>query len=156
MGWHLQCTINGSIVERDVPESCTLLTLLRDHLGLTGSKGACLEGECGSCTVLLDDQPVCSCLVLAPQVHGRRITTVEGLADGDRLSSLQEAFIETGAAQCGYCTPGLIVAAKGLLDRTPHPGDEELRVGLEGNICRCTGYSSIVEAVRQAAEEGNR
>ena len=153
MAWHLKCTINGSAVERDVPEDVTLLSFLRDHLGLTGTKGACLEGECGSCTVLLDDRPVCSCLVLAAQAHGRRVTTVEGLARGDELSSLQDKFIDTGAAQCGYCTPGLLMAAQALLDGNPHPGDEELRVALEGNICRCTGYSSIVEAVQLAAQE---
>ncbi|MHC4089106.1 MAG: (2Fe-2S)-binding protein, partial [Planctomycetota bacterium] len=116
MSWHLECTVNGSAVERDVPEDCTLLTFLRDHLGLTGTKGACLEGECGSCTVLMDDAPVCSCLVLAPQAQGGRIVTIEGLARGEKLSALQEAFIETGAAQCGYCTPGLIMAARALLD----------------------------------------
>jgi carbon-monoxide dehydrogenase small subunit len=153
MSWHLQCTINGSPVERDVPEELTLLSFLRDHLGLTGTKGACLEGECGSCTVLLDDRPVCSCLVLAAQVHGRRVTTVEGLADGETLTRLQEAFVETGAAQCGYCTPGLLMAARALLSRNPDPSEEDVRIGLEGNICRCTGYAAIVEAVRLAAAE---
>ncbi|HUU82245.1 MAG TPA: (2Fe-2S)-binding protein [Phycisphaerae bacterium] len=155
MAWHLECTINGSAVERDVPEDVTLLSFLRDHLGLTGTKGACLEGECGSCTVLLDDEPACSCLVLAAQVHGRRVTTVEGLAHGDRLATVQEKFVETGAAQCGYCTPGLLMAAKALLERNPDAGEQELRVALEGNICRCTGYASIVEAVQLAAREGN-
>ena len=153
MSWHLECTINGSIVKSEVPEDVTLLSFLRDHLGLTGTKGACLEGECGSCTVLLDDQPVCSCLVLAAQAHGRRVTTVEGLAQGDRLTGLQEKFIETGATQCGYCTPGLLMAARALLDSNPHPSEKEVRVALEGNICRCTGYTSVVEAVELAARE---
>ena len=153
MSWHLECTINGSPVRHEVPEDATLLSFLRDHLGLTGTKGACLEGECGSCTVLLDDQPVCSCLMLAAQAHGRRVTTVEGLAQGDRLAGLQEKFIETGAAQCGYCTPGLLMAARALLDGNPHPSEKEVRVALEGNVCRCTGYTSVVEAVELAARE---
>ena len=153
MSWHLECTINGESVSCDVPVDCTLLDFLRDHLGLTGTKGACLEGECGSCTVLLDGRPVCSCLMLAPQAHGRRITTVEGLAEAGKQTTLQEKFVETGAAQCGYCTPGLLMSARALLDQTPDPDDEQLRTGLEGNICRCTGYSSICEAVRRAARE---
>ncbi|MCP4248028.1 MAG: (2Fe-2S)-binding protein [bacterium] len=151
MSWPLECTINGASVTRDVPEDCTLLTFLRDHLGLTGSKGACLEGECGSCTVLLDGQPVCSCLVLAAQAHGCEVTTIEGLAEGDRLSKAQEAFIDTGAAQCGYCTPGLIVAAHALADQATAANERELCVGVEGNICRCTGYNSIREAVSRVA-----
>ena len=150
MSWHLECTVNGSAVERDLPEDTTLLGFLRDHLGLTGTKGACLEGECGSCTVLMDDQPVCSCLVLAPQAHGRRIRTVESLASGGKLHRLQEAFVETGATQCGYCTPGLLMAAAALLERNPQPSEEQIRTALEGNLCRCTGYASIIEAVRRA------
>lgn len=156
MAWHLTCEVNGRTVERDVSEDTTLLNLLRDHLGLTGTKGACLEGECGSCTVLLDDRPVCSCLVLAPQVHGRRVRTVESLAKGQELHRLQEAFIQTGAAQCGYCTPGLLMAAAALLEANPRLTDDELRRGLEGNLCRCTGYASILEAVRLAAKEQQR
>ena len=156
MTWHLQCTVNGSPLQHDVPEERTLLSWLRDDLGLTGTKGACLEGECGSCTVLLDDEPVCSCLVLAPQVHGRRVTTVEGVARGDRLSALQEAFLDTGAAPCGYCTPGLIMSAQAMLNRTPRPDDRELCVGIEGNLCRCTGYTSVVEAIRRTARENDR
>jgi carbon-monoxide dehydrogenase small subunit len=151
MSWHLECSVNGSLVRREVAEDTTLLSFLRDHLGLTGTKGACLEGECGSCTVLMDEKPVCSCLVLAAQAHGRRIRTVESLATGGNLDKLQEAFIETGAAQCGYCTPGLLMAAAALLERNPHPDDEQIKTGLEGNLCRCTGYTSIVEAVRRAA-----
>jgi carbon-monoxide dehydrogenase small subunit len=151
MTWHLECTINGSNVARDVPVDCTLLDFLRDHLGLTGTKGACLEGECGSCTVLMDGKPVCSCMVLAAQAHGRRITTIEGLAEGSRLTALQNKFIETGAAQCGYCTPGAIMSAAALLDKTASPNEEQVQVALEGNLCRCTGYSSMLEAVRLAA-----
>ncbi len=151
MNWHLECTVNGEPVRREVPAACTLLDFLRDHLGLTGTKGACLEGECGSCTVLLDGQPVCSCLVLAAQVQGREVRTVEGLAREAGLSVLQEKFIETGAAQCGYCTPGLLVAGQALLDEDPRPDSRELRTGLEGNLCRCTGYTSVVEAVRLAS-----
>jgi carbon-monoxide dehydrogenase small subunit len=156
MSWHLKCEVNGRRVEGDVPEDSTLLSFLRDDLGLTGTKGACLEGECGSCTVLLDDRPVCSCLVLVPQVHGRRIRTVESLADGDELHRLQKAFIQTGAAQCGYCTPGLLMAAAALLEANPDPTEDEVRRGLEGNLCRCTGYTSILEAVRIAAREQRR
>jgi len=156
MAWHLECTVNGAAVEGDVPEDCTLLSFLRDHLGLTGTKGACLEGECGSCTVLLDGSPVCSCLILAPQVQGRQVTTIEGLAQDDKLPALPAAFIETGATQCGYCTPGLIMSARALLNQTPHPDEKELRVGMEGNLCRCTGYASIVEAVRLAAHKESR
>ncbi len=151
MSWHLQCTVNGSSQDREVPHDVTLLTLLREHLGQTGSNGASLEGECGSCTVLLDGEPVCSCLVLAAQAHGREVITVEGLAKDGRLSDLQERFIETGAAQCGYCTPGLLMAARALLDGKPRPTDDEIHTALEGNICRCTGYSSIVESVHLAA-----
>lgn len=156
MPWHLKCEVNGRPVEGDVPEDLTLLSFLRDDLGLTGTKGACLEGECGSCTVLLDDRPVCSCLVLVPQVHGRRIRTIESLAHGDELHRLQEAFIETGAAQCGYCAPGLLMAAAALLEANSDPTEDEVRRGLEGNLCRCTGYASILEAVRIAAKEQRR
>ena len=156
MAWHLECTVNGTDVKGDVAEDCTLLSFLRDHLSLTGTKGACLEGECGSCTVLLDGSPVCSCLTLAAQVHGRQVTTIEGLTERDKLSVLQEAFIENGATQCGYCTPGLIMSARALLNQTPHPDEKELRVGMEGNLCRCTGYASIVEAVRLAAQKESR
>jgi aerobic-type carbon monoxide dehydrogenase small subunit (CoxS/CutS family) len=147
------CTINGEDVAREAPVNCTLLTFLRDVVGLTGSKGACLEGECGSCTVLVDGTPVTACLMLAGQVQGKTITTVEGLADDQALDVIQEKFIATGAAQCGYCTPGLIMAARAMLDRNPQLSAEELLTGLEGNICRCTGYASIVEAVRQAHAE---
>jgi carbon-monoxide dehydrogenase small subunit len=151
--WRLRCTVNGNPVELDVEQEDTLLTVLRDRLGLIGTKGACLEGECGSCTVLMDGRPVNSCLILAPQAQDRSIETIEGLAHGDKLHVLQEKFLASGAVQCGYCTPGLIMAAKALLDKTPDPTEEELVEGMEGNICRCTGYSAIRKAIRAAARE---
>ena len=151
--WRLSCTVNGNPVELDVEQDETLLNILRDRLGLTGTKGSCLEGECGSCTVIIDGEAVNSCLVLAPQVQGRSVETIEGIAKGDRMHRLQEQFLARGAVQCGYCTPGLIMAAKALLDRTPHPTDEQILEGLEGNICRCTGYSAIRDAVRAVAKE---
>ncbi len=156
MTWHLECNVNGSAVEREVPEDITLLSFLREHLGLTATKGACLEGECGSCTVLMDDKAVCSCLVLAPQAHGRRIRTAESLAGGGKLHDLQDAFVETGAAQCGYCTPGLVMSAAALLEREPHPSADQILNGLEGNLCRCTGYTAVVEAVQIAAGKERR
>jgi carbon-monoxide dehydrogenase small subunit len=151
--WRLSCTVNGNPVELAVEQDETLLNILRDRLGLTGTKGSCLEGECGSCTVIIDGEAVNSCLVLAPQVQGRSVETIEGIAKGGRMHRLQEQFLARGAVQCGYCTPGLIMAAKALLDRTPHPTDEQILEGLEGNICRCTGYSAIRDAVRAVARE---
>ncbi len=156
MGWLLKCTVNGNPVEIEVAQDETLLTVLRDRLGLTGTKGSCLEGECGSCTVIVDGRAVNSCLVLAAQVQGSQVETIEGLEKGDTLHRLQEAFLTTGAVQCGYCTPGLIMAAKAMLDANPSPTDEEILAGLEGNICRCTGYSAIREAMRVALQEGAR
>ncbi|MBY8850674.1 (2Fe-2S)-binding protein [Saccharothrix longispora] len=147
-------TVNGERrVADDVWEGESLLFLLRERLGLPGSKNACEQGECGSCTVYLDGVPVCSCLVAAGQVHDREVRTVEGLADGERLDPVQEAFIEAGAVQCGFCTPGLVVAAHDLLARVPHPGDPEIREALAGNLCRCTGYEKILDAVRLAASK---
>ena len=151
--WHWRCNVNGQLIERDLPPGTTLLSALRDHVGLTGTKGACLEGECGSCTVLLDGKPVNSCLVLAAQSQDCRVTTIEGLAAGKKLHLLQEKFLNAGAVQCGYCTPGLIMSAAALLKANPHPSPEEFFRGMEGNICRCTGYQSIADAVRQAAAE---
>ncbi len=145
-------TVNGEPRQADdVWEGESLLFLLRERLGLPGSKNACEQGECGSCTVYLDDTPVCSCLVAAGQVQDREVRTVEGLADGDRLDPVQEAFVEAGAVQCGFCTPGLVVAAHDLLDRVPRPSDPEIREALAGNLCRCTGYEKILDAVREAA-----
>jgi carbon-monoxide dehydrogenase small subunit len=145
-------TVNGT--ERtadDVWPGESLLHLLRERLGLPGAKNACEQGECGSCTVYLDGQPVCACLVAAGQAIGREVTTVEGLADGQALHPVQEAFVEAGAVQCGFCTPGLVVAAHDLLARVPEPSDPEIREALAGNLCRCTGYEKILDAVRLAA-----
>jgi len=145
-------TVNGEQRQADdVWEGESLLFVLRERLGLPGSKNACEQGECGSCTVYLDDVPVCSCLVAAGQVQDREVRTVEGLADGDRLDPVQEAFVEAGAVQCGFCTPGLVVAAHDLLERVPQPSDPEIREALAGNLCRCTGYEKILDAVRLAA-----
>lgn len=144
-------TVNGQQLEADdVWEGESLLYVLRERLGLAGSKNACEQGECGSCTVYLDGVPACSCMVAAGQVEGRRVRTVEGLAEGDRLDPVQESFVECGAVQCGFCTPGLVVAAHDLVNRNPDPDDEEIREALAGNLCRCTGYEKILEAVRQA------
>ncbi|REE98877.1 (2Fe-2S)-binding protein [Thermomonospora umbrina] len=145
-------TVNGSQESvDDVWEGESLLFTLRERMGLPGSKNACEQGECGSCTVYLDGSPVCACLVAAGQVQGREVRTVEGLADGGRLDPVQEAFLECGAVQCGFCTPGLIVQTHDLLARTPEPSDAEIREALAGNLCRCTGYEKILDAVRLAA-----
>ncbi|MGR6963495.1 (2Fe-2S)-binding protein [Geodermatophilus sp. URMC 61] len=145
-------TVNG--IERtadDVWPGESLLHLLRERLGLPGAKNACEQGECGSCTVHLDGEPVCACLVAAGQAIGREVTTVEGLAEGQALHPVQEAFVEAGAVQCGFCTPGLVVMASDLLARVPEPSDPEIREALAGNLCRCTGYEKILDAVRLAA-----
>jgi aerobic carbon-monoxide dehydrogenase small subunit len=147
----LHCTINGEAREADgIWPGESLLYVLRERLGLPGSKNACEQGECGSCSVYLDGTLVCACLVLAGQAEGRAITTVEGLA-GDDLHPVQRAFLDAGAVQCGFCTPGLIVSTHELLSRTPNPTDEEIREALAGNLCRCTGYEKILDAVRLAA-----
>jgi carbon-monoxide dehydrogenase small subunit len=147
----LAITINGEPREADVWGGDSLLTALRDGFGLPGSKNACEQGECGSCSVLLDGELVCSCLVLAAQADGHEVTTVEGLAQGDELHRVQRAFVDAGAVQCGFCTPGLVVATADLLERTPSPSDDEIREALSGNLCRCTGYAKIFDAVRLAA-----
>ncbi|AIG74828.1 (2Fe-2S)-binding protein [Amycolatopsis sp. MJM2582] len=148
-------TINGESRQADdVWEGESLLYVLRERLGLPGSKNACEQGECGSCTVYLDDVPVCSCLVAAGQVEGREVRTVEGLAEGDKLDRVQQSFVDAGAVQCGFCTPGLVVAAHDLLNRVENPADEEIREALAGNLCRCTGYEKILDAVRLAATRG--
>jgi carbon-monoxide dehydrogenase small subunit len=144
-------TVNGERLETDVWAGESLLTTLRDRLGLPGSKNACEQGECGSCSVLLDGALVCSCLVLAAQAEGHEVVTVEGLADEDNLHPVQEAFAETGAVQCGFCTPGLVVATADLLQRNADPSDDEIREALSGNLCRCTGYQKILDAVHLAA-----
>ena len=143
--------VNGSAVEADVWGGESLLVTLRDRLDLPGSKNACEQGECGSCSVLLDGVLVCACLVLAAQADGHEVVTVEGLAASGELHPVQKAFAETGAVQCGFCTPGLVVAAVDLLGRVPQPSDDEIREALSGNLCRCTGYAKILDAVRAAA-----
>jgi aerobic carbon-monoxide dehydrogenase small subunit len=146
-------TVNGQVRQADdVWPGESLLYVLRERMGLPGSKNACEQGECGSCTVYLDGVAVCSCLVAAGQAEGRSIVTVEGLATEDALHPVQEAFVEAGAVQCGFCTPGLLVAAHDLLTRAPRPSDLEIREALAGNLCRCTGYEKILAAVRLAAD----
>lgn len=148
----VKCTVNGEQHEiDDVWEGESLLYALRERMGLPGSKNACEQGECGSCTVYLDGLPVCACLVAAGQAQGREVTTVEGLADGAQLDPVQQAFLDHGAVQCGFCTPGLIVTTHDLLQRNPHPSDPEIREALAGNLCRCTGYEKIMDAVRSAS-----
>ena len=144
--------INGEEHQTDCWEGESLLFALREKLGFPGSKNACEQGECGSCSVLLDGTLVCACLVLAAQADGHEVTTVEGLADGDRLHVVQQAFVDAGAVQCGFCTPGLVVATADLLARRSDPSDDEIREALSGNLCRCTGYQKIFDAVRLAAE----
>jgi aerobic carbon-monoxide dehydrogenase small subunit len=148
----LTCTVNGEPREVDgLWEGESLLHVLRERLGLPGAKNACEQGECGSCSVYLDGELVCSCLVLGGQAEGREVVTVEGLAPEGELSRVQEAFLAAGAVQCGFCTPGLIVATDDLLRRNPEPTDAEIREALAGNLCRCTGYEKILDAVRAAA-----
>ncbi len=147
-------TVNGESREADdVWEGESLLYVLRERLGLPGSKNACEQGECGSCTVYLDGEAVCACLVAAGQAEGREVRTVEGLSAGDTLDPVQRAFIDAGAVQCGFCTPGLVVAAHDLLERVPQPKDAEIREALAGNLCRCTGYEKILDAVHLAAAQ---
>jgi len=147
----IRLTVNGEPREADVWEGESLLFALREHMALPGSKNACEQGECGSCSVLLDGVLVCACLVLAAQADGHEVVTVEGLAENGRLSRVQEAFAEAGAVQCGFCTPGLVVATADLLRRIPEPSEDEIREALSGNLCRCTGYVKIFDAVRMAA-----
>jgi carbon-monoxide dehydrogenase small subunit len=147
----IELRVNGEPCETEVWEGESLLYALRERLGFPGSKNACEQGECGSCSVLLDGKLVCSCLVLAAQADGHEVVTVEGLAEGARLHRVQEAFVAAGAVQCGFCTPGFVVAAADLLDRNPDPSDDEIREALSGNLCRCTGYAKIFDALRVAA-----
>jgi aerobic carbon-monoxide dehydrogenase small subunit len=148
----IDTTINGRRYLREIRPNQTLLDLLREELGLTGTKRGCEVGECGACTVLMNGQAVNSCLVLAPQIDGQEILTVEGLSNGDALHPLQESFLDHEAVHCGFCTPGVLMAAKELLDKSPNPGEEEIRLAISGNLCRCTGYVQIVEAVEDAAK----
>ena len=147
----IELSVNGERRDADIWAGESLLYTLREQLGLPGSKNACEQGECGSCSVLLDGRLVCSCLVLTAQAEGHEIVTVEGLGEEGQLHRVQETFAETGAVQCGFCTPGLIVATVALLERSPDPSDDEIREALSGNLCRCTGYQNIVDAVRAAA-----
>jgi carbon-monoxide dehydrogenase small subunit len=146
----IRVRVNGDWREADAWEGASLLSFLRDDLHLPGSKNACEQGECGSCSVWLDGELVCACLVLAAQAHERQVRTVEGLSDGDRLHPVQEAFVEAGAVQCGFCTPGLVVAVTDLLERDPTPDELTVREALAGNLCRCTGYQKILDAVALA------
>jgi aerobic carbon-monoxide dehydrogenase small subunit len=143
--------VNGYWETVNIAGNITLLEMLRDHLVLTGSKNGCSAGECGACTGLMDGEPVNSCMVLAVEADGREIVTVEGLPQDSRLDPIQQAMIDSGAIQCGFCTPGILISARALLDRTPNPTDHEIRDALVGNLCRCTGYLRIIEAVKQAA-----
>jgi carbon-monoxide dehydrogenase small subunit len=147
----LQMNLNGKDVETTIDASATLATVLRENLGLTGTKIGCEEGECGACTVLVDGQPVNSCIYLALKATGRRVLTVEGLAKGAELHLLQRAFIENGAVQCGYCTPGILLTAVALLEQNPHPTEAEIRRAISGNLCRCTGYLKIIKAIQSVA-----
>jgi len=147
----IELTVNGRSRTVDVEPHHTLLEMLRDDLGLTGTKECCLVGECGACTVIVDGESIDSCLMLGVEADGVAVTTVEGLGTGDRLDPLQEAFLEVGAAQCGFCIPGQLVSARALLDEVPHPGRAQIEEGLAGNLCRCAGYEQIMEAVALAA-----
>ncbi len=148
----LTLTVNGVAYAIGIESHLTLVEVLRDKLGLTGTKKSCSEGECGACTVLMDGKPVASCLVLALDAQGRSITTIEGLADGEKLHPIQEAFVQHGGIQCGFCTPGMIMSAKALLDENPDPTPLEARTAISGNLCRCTGYQQIVDSVMAAAK----
>jgi len=147
----IRVTVNGRNYELDVKPWATLLDMLREDMGLTGTKEGCGQGECGACTVLMDGKAVNACLVLAVEAHDRQILTIEGLADGEKLHPVQQAFVDIGGLQCGFCTPGMILSTKALLDRNQNPTDDEIRKGLEGNFCRCTGYTKIIESVKAAA-----
>jgi carbon-monoxide dehydrogenase small subunit len=153
MRTHVTTELNGEVTEFLCEPRQTLLEVLRDVLDLTGTKEGCGTGDCGACSVIVDGRVLCSCLMLAVEAEGRRLTTVEGLADGDRLHPLQRKFLEHAALQCGICTPGFLVAAKSLLDRIPDPSEAQVRYELAGNLCRCTGYDKIVRAVLDAAAE---
>lgn len=148
----LTVTVNNITYTINIESQLTLVDVLRDKLGLLGTKKSCGEGECGACTVLLDGKPVASCLVLAMDANNRHITTIEGLAEGEKLHPLQEAFVRYGGIQCGFCTPGMIMSAKALLDDNPEPTARQVREGISGNLCRCTGYQQIVDSVMEAAK----
>ncbi|HJM60004.1 MAG TPA: (2Fe-2S)-binding protein [Alphaproteobacteria bacterium] len=150
---HVSTTVNGEPVEFLCDTEQTLLDALRDELSLTGTKEGCSSGDCGACTVTVDDRLVCSCLVLGVEAEGAEIETIEGMAEGEKLHPLQRIFLEEAALQCGFCTPGILVAARSLLERNPNPSETEIRYWLAGNLCRCTGYDKVVRAVQDAAAE---
>ena len=152
----IRITVNGKPYELSVRPHATLLEVIREDLGFTGTKEGCGVGECGACTVIMNGKSVNACLVLAPEADGKEITTVEGLAQGEKLDPIQQAFYEIGGLQCGFCTPGMIMSTKALLAETPEPTDQEIRKGLEGNFCRCTGYTKIFESVREASRKSRR
>jgi carbon-monoxide dehydrogenase small subunit len=152
MKYPLKLKVNGEVYELEVPANWTLLDVIREECGLIGTKQGCGNGECGACTVLLEGEPVNSCLVLALQANGKSVTTIEGMSKGGKMHPIQEAFIAHGAIQCGFCTPGMVLSAKALLDRIPRPKELEVREALAGNLCRCTGYQKIVEAVMSLTE----
>lgn len=152
----IKVTVNGILYELSVQPWETLLDVIREHLGLTGTKEGCGLGECGACTIIMDGKTVNSCLVLAVEADNRVITTIEGLANGDELHPIQEAFVKCGGLQCGFCTPGMIMSTKALLENNPSPDEEEIRKGIAGNFCRCTGYTKIIESVKVAAKNMRR
>lgn len=150
----IEFTCNGEMKRVDVPADMRAIDLIRDVLGLTGTKEGCGRGECGACTILLDGKPVPSCLLYAPKLNGRKVQTIEGITEKHgKLSPIQEAFIEEGAVQCGFCTPGMILSSKALLEKNPHPSDKEIEEAISGNICRCTGYTKIIKAIKSASNK---
>ena len=149
---NIRFTVNSKVYEIAVRPSQTLLDVIREDLGLTGTKEGCGLGECGACTVIMNGKTINSCLVLAVEADGKEITTIEGLADGDRLHPVQQAFLDEGGLQCGFCTPGMIMSAKALLDENPDPTDDEIRHGIAGNLCRCTGYTKIIKSIKTASK----
>jgi carbon-monoxide dehydrogenase small subunit len=153
MMYHISLTVNGEIYDLQVDPRRRLVDVIREEIGLTGTKKSCGNGDCGACSVILDGRLVNSCLVLAVDANGKSVMTIEGLASGGTLHPLQKAFVEHGAIQCGFCTPGMIMSAKAFLDKNPEPTREEVQLGLGGNLCRCTGYAKILEAVAVAAKE---